>query len=130
MNTALTIERLYDLRLGAMADRACRRGRTALYKRVARLVFELKVARADGSYLKVIEKIAKTDLLALDGWGLAALDAQEANDLMDVIDDRAGRSSTIVTSQLPSLSGTASSLTPPWLTRSSTGSFTAPSESS
>jgi len=85
----------------AIADRACRRGRTALYKRTARLVFELKVARADGSYLKVLEKIAKTDLLVLDDWGLAALDAQEANDLMDVIDDRAGRSSTIVTSQLP-----------------------------
>lgn len=85
----------------AIADRACRRGHTALYKRVARLVFELKVARADGSYLKTLEKLAKVELLILDDWGLSALEVQAANDLMDVIDDRAGRSSTIVTSQLP-----------------------------
>jgi DNA replication protein DnaC len=85
----------------AIADRACRRGHTALYKRVGPLVFELKVARADGSYLKMLERLAKTELLILDDWGLAALEAQAANDLMDVVDDRAGRSSTIVTSQLP-----------------------------
>lgn len=85
----------------AIADRACRRGHTALYKRVGPLVFELKVARADGSYLKLLEKLAKVELLILDDWGLAALEAQAANDLMDVVDDRADRSSTIVTSQLP-----------------------------
>jgi DNA replication protein DnaC len=85
----------------AIADRACRRGHTALYKRVGPLVFELKVARADGSYLKMLEKLAKTELLILDDWGLSPLEAQAANDLMDVVDDRAGRSSTIVTSQLP-----------------------------
>jgi len=85
----------------AIADRACRRGHTALYKRLARLLFELKIARADGSYLKTLEKLAKVELLILDDWGLAALEPQAANDLMDVIDDRAGRSSTIVTSQLP-----------------------------
>lgn len=85
----------------AIADRACRRGHTALYRRVTNLIFELKVARADGSYLKMLEKLAKVDLLILDDWGLAALEVQAANDLMDVVDDRAGRSSTIVTSQLP-----------------------------
>lgn len=85
----------------AIADRACRRGHTALYKRLARLLFELKVARADGSYLKLLEKLARVDLLILDDWGLAAIEPQGANDLMDVIDDRAGRASTIVTSQLP-----------------------------
>lgn len=85
----------------AIADRACRRGHTALYKRVGPLVFELKVARADGSYLKMLEKLAKVELLVLDDWGLSALEAQAANDLMDVVDDRSGRSSTIVTSQLP-----------------------------
>jgi DNA replication protein DnaC len=85
----------------AIADRACRRGHTALYKRVPRLIFELSLARADGSYLKALEKIARIDLLILDDWGISALEVQAANDLMDVIDDRAGRSSTIVTSQLP-----------------------------
>lgn len=85
----------------ALADRACRRGHTALYKRVGPLVFELKVARADGSYLKMLHKLAKVDVLILDDWGLAALEPQAANDIMDVVDDRAGRTSTIVGSQLP-----------------------------
>ena len=85
----------------AIADRACRRGHTALYKRMPRLLFELSLARADGSYLKAVDRLAKVDLLILDDWGLAAIEAQAANDLMDVIDDRTGRSSTIVGSQLP-----------------------------
>jgi DNA replication protein DnaC len=85
----------------AIADRACRRGHTALYKRVGRLIFELAIARADGSYLKAIDRLAKVDLLILDDWGLASIEAQPAADLMDVIDDRVGRSSTIIGSQLP-----------------------------
>jgi len=85
----------------AIADRACRRGHTALYRRVTNLIFELKVARADGSYLKMLEKLAKVDLLVLDDWDSPPFQVQAANDLMDVVDDRAGRSSTIVTSQLP-----------------------------
>lgn len=85
----------------AIADRACRCGHTALYKRVPKLIFELSLARADGSYLKALDRIAKVDLLILDDWGLAAIEPQAANDLMDVVDDRAGRSSTIVGSQLP-----------------------------
>ena len=84
----------------ALAARACRRV-TALYKRSGRLVFELALARADGSYLRAIEKLARIDLLILDDWGLAVLDAQAASDVMDVVDDRAGLRSTIVTSQLP-----------------------------
>ena len=82
-----------------LADRACRYGHTALYKCVPRLVFKLSLARADGSYLKALEKIAKADLLILDDWGISPLEVQAAADLMDVVDDRAGRSSTIVTSQ-------------------------------
>jgi DNA replication protein DnaC len=85
----------------AIADRACRRGHTALYKRVGRLIFELTLARADGSYLKVVDKLARVDLLILDDWGLAAIEPQAASDLMDIIGDRVGRSSTIVGSQLP-----------------------------
>ena len=85
----------------AIADRACRRGHTALYKRVGRLIFELAIARADGSYLKAIDRLARVDLLILDDWGLASIEAQPAADLMDIIDDRVGRSSTIIGSQLP-----------------------------
>ena len=75
----------------ALADRALRRGHTALYRRVPKLIFELALA----------EKIAKVELLVLDDWGLATVEGQAANDLMDVIDDRTGVRSTIVSSQLP-----------------------------
>jgi DNA replication protein DnaC len=85
----------------ALADRACRRGHSASYRRVPRLVFELALARADGTYLKAIAAIARVDVLILDDWGLVTLDAQASSDIMDVIDDRAGLRSTIVTSQLP-----------------------------
>jgi len=85
----------------ALADRALRRGHTALYRRVPTLIFELALARADGSYLKALEKIAKVELLLLDDWGLAQVEGQAANDLMDVVDDRAGVRSTIIASQLP-----------------------------
>lgn len=85
----------------ALADRALRRGHTALYRRLPRLIFELALARADGSYLKALERLARIELLVLDDWGLAQVEGQAANDLMDVIDDRAGLRSTIIASQLP-----------------------------
>lgn len=85
----------------ALADRALRRGHTALYRRVPKLVFELALARADGSYLKALERIARVELLLLDDWGLAQVEGQAANDLMDVVDDRAGVRSTVIASQLP-----------------------------
>lgn len=85
----------------ALADRALRRGHTALYRRLPKLIFELALARADGSYLKALEKLARIELLVLDDWGLAQVEGQAANDLMDVIDDRAGTRSTIIASQLP-----------------------------
>jgi len=85
----------------ALADRALRRGHTALYRRVPKLIFELALARADGSYLKALEKLARVELLVLDDWGLAQVEGQAANDLMDVVDDRAGVRSTVIASQLP-----------------------------
>ena len=63
--------------------------------------FELALSRADGTYLKVLAGLAKVELLILDDWGLVTLDAQASADIMDVVDDRAGLRSTIVTSQLP-----------------------------
>lgn len=85
----------------AFADQACRQGHTALNQRVSRLAQELLVARADGSYIKLLERLARVDLLILDDWGLGDLDKQAYVDLLEVIDDRCGKKATLVTSQLP-----------------------------
>jgi DNA replication protein DnaC len=84
----------------AFGDKACRDGSTAIYKRVPRLTHELAVSRADGSYLKLLQQLARTDLLVLDDWGMNPLEGQAQHDLLEVIDDRLGLRSTIVTSQL------------------------------
>lgn len=85
----------------ALADKACREGFSTLYSRIPRLVQELAGARADGTYLRVLSRIEKIDMLVLDDWGLAPLDVQAQQDLLEVIDDRAGKRATVVTSQLP-----------------------------
>lgn len=85
----------------ALAHQACRNGFTVLYKRLPRLIEELALARADGSYNKSLQQLARVDLLVLDDWGLAPLDAQARRDLLEVLDDRYQRRSTLVTSQLP-----------------------------
>lgn len=85
----------------ALAQQACRQGYRAVYKRVTRLFEELTLARADGSYGRLLDRIAKVDVLVLDDWGLAAVPPASRQDLLEVIDDRTGTRSTIVTSQLP-----------------------------
>ncbi len=85
----------------ALADKACRDGFAARYYRLPRLCFELALARADGSYLKLLTQLAKTDLLILDDWGIAPLEGQAQHDLLEVIDDRAQSRSTLVASQVP-----------------------------
>jgi DNA replication protein DnaC len=85
----------------ALADRACRDGFTATYYRLPRLGFELALARADGSYLKLLAALARVDLLILDDWGLATLEGQAQHDLLEVIDDRSEKRSTLVASQVP-----------------------------
>jgi len=85
----------------ALVDQACRDGFTAVYKQAQRLTFELTLARADGTYLKLLSQLAKVNLLVIDDWGLAPLDGQAQHDILDVIDDRVGIRSTLVTSQLP-----------------------------
>lgn len=85
----------------AVAQKACRDGYSALYRRVPRLLNELVVARADGSLSRLLARLAKTDLLILDDWGLAPLADQERRDLLEVIEDRYGNRSTVVASQLP-----------------------------
>lgn len=85
----------------ALADKACRDGFAARYFRLPRLLFELALARADGSYLKLLAGLAKADLLILDDWGIAPLEGQAQHDLLEVIDDRAQSRSTLVASQVP-----------------------------
>lgn len=85
----------------ALAQQACRTGYKALYRRATRLYDELVLARADGSYARVLGRIAKIDVLVIDDWGLAPLKAHERQDLLEVLEDRHGNRSTIFASQLP-----------------------------
>lgn len=86
----------------ALGNAACRQGHTVRYLRLPRLLGEELVhARADGSYGKLMQTLARTDLLILDDWGLAPLGDRERRDLLELLEDRAGRRATLVTSQLP-----------------------------
>ena len=85
----------------ALAHKACREGHTALYVRCSTLLRELELARADGSYGKQLERMAKTDLLLLDDWGLVPIGETQRRDLYEILEDRCGLRATIVTSQYP-----------------------------
>ena len=85
----------------AIAHSACRNGFTARYLRLPRLLQDIVIARGDGSYPRFLVQLAKTDLIILDDWGLAPLNAEQRRDLLDILDDRHATRSTIVTSQLP-----------------------------
>ena len=85
----------------ALAHKACREGMAAFYLRTPKLYYTLAMARADGSYARVLAKLARTSVLILDDLGLAALTDSERQDLLEVIEDRHGSASTIITSQLP-----------------------------
>jgi DNA replication protein DnaC len=85
----------------AFAQKACREGYTAVYRRLVRLFEDLSLAKGDGRYLKLITALAKTDLLVLDDYGLAALNQEQRHDLLEILEERHGLKSTLVTSQLP-----------------------------
>jgi len=85
----------------ALAQQACRRGHRVLYRRAPRLFDELTLARADGTYAKLLARFARTDVLVLDDWGLAPVQDLERRDLLEIMEDRHGLRSTIWTSQLP-----------------------------
>lgn len=84
----------------ALAHQACREGHTALYQRVPRLLQDLYVARADGSYARLMDRLGAPDVLVLDDFGMAPLTDLERRDLFEVIEDRQQRRSLIITSQL------------------------------
>lgn len=85
----------------ALGHQACRHGLSTRYYRLSRLLGDLKLARADGSYPKLLQRLARTWLLIIDDWGLAPLDDTSRHDLLEVLDDRYARRGTLVTSQVP-----------------------------
>ena len=85
----------------ALAHKACLLGHTAYYCRISRLLSELHLHKGDGQYSKRMAELAKTDVLILDDFGLATLSDEQRRDLLDVLDDRHDKRSTIVTSQIP-----------------------------
>ena len=85
----------------ALANQACRQGRSAFYARLPRLLPALTIGRGDGSYAKTLAQLAKTDVLIIDDWALAPLTDESRRDLLEIFDDRHGTRSTIITSQLP-----------------------------
>jgi DNA replication protein DnaC len=85
----------------ALAHKSCREGYSAVYKRTSRLLYDLAMGRADGSYRKIMSGLAKASLLILDDWGMAPLSTEQKHDILEVIEDRNGARSTVITSQLP-----------------------------
>ena len=102
-----TLDLLRELRLTGMAEALEQQlgmpdiGELAFEDRISRLLDELTLARGDGSYPKLIQRLARTWLLILDDWGLATLSGQARHDLLEVLDDRYARRGTILASQVP-----------------------------
>lgn len=85
----------------ALAHKACREGLTVLYRRLPRLLEELAVARAEGAYLRTLLSFDRFALLVLDDWGVAPFTAEQRRDLLEILDERYGRRSTLVAAQVP-----------------------------
>ncbi len=85
----------------ALGHKACRDGRSVLYHRVPRLFEALALARGDGRHARMLKGIARIDLLILDDWGLSVLNHNQRIELLEILEDRSGRGSTLVTSQVP-----------------------------
>lgn len=85
----------------ALAQKACREGFRTLYLRMPPFFYQIALARADGTYGNLMKKFSKTHLLVLDDLGLTSLNDTERRDLLEIIEDRHGATSTLITSQLP-----------------------------
>lgn len=85
----------------ALAHRACLEGYSVSYQRMPRLMGELSLGRGDGSYAKRMKALSKSRVLILDDWGLVPLELSQRRDLLEILEDRQGCGSTIITSQLP-----------------------------
>jgi DNA replication protein DnaC len=85
----------------ALAHKACLEGYGSHYTRLPRLLPEIIITKGIGTYMKILQELARTDVLILDDWGLMTLNAEHRRDLLEILDDRHDKKSTIVTSQLP-----------------------------
>jgi DNA replication protein DnaC len=85
----------------ALGHKACRDNRSVLYQRVPKLFAELALARGDGRYARILRSLVGVQLLILDDWGLEPLDAGGRHDLYEILEERYGRRSTVLTSQIP-----------------------------
>ena len=85
----------------ALGTQACKMGYTVTYQNVQKLIARMKIARLEGNAIGVFDKLAKTDLLILDDFGLSPMENQQQLDFMEIIEDRHARKATIITSQLP-----------------------------
>lgn len=85
----------------ALGNQACSQGYKVMYFNAQKLLTKTKMARVDGTAVKLFDKIAKTDLLIIDDFGLVILDDNQRIDLLEIIEDRHARKSTIIASQLP-----------------------------
>jgi DNA replication protein DnaC len=85
----------------ALGYKACRENLSVLYQRVPRLFAALALARGDGRYAKLLRQLARVDLLILDDWGPEPLLAEQQRDLLEIVEDRYGTGSLIITSQVP-----------------------------
>ena len=85
----------------ALGHKACREGRSVFYQRVPRLFEALALARGDCRHARMLKNLARVELLILDDWGLSVLTQGQRIDLLEILEDRNGRGSTIVTSQVP-----------------------------
>ena len=85
----------------ALGHKACRDGRRVLYHRIPRLFEALALARGDGRHARMLKALARVDLLILDDWGLSVLSQAEREDVLEILEDRHGRGSTVITSQVP-----------------------------
>jgi DNA replication protein DnaC len=85
----------------ALGQKACRDNRSVLYQRVPKLFADLALARGDGRYARIMRSLNGAQLLILDDWGLDPLDAGARRDLYEILEERYGRRSTILTSQVP-----------------------------
>jgi DNA replication protein DnaC len=85
----------------ALANQACRRGYRAYYRRASRLFDDLRLARGDGTYGRLLGKLARFDVLLVDDWALTPLQDPERRDFLEILEDRYGHRATIITSQLP-----------------------------
>jgi DNA replication protein DnaC len=97
----LVPRRVVRLATWAPAAEPTRSGFSVLYTRAARLFDELQVAHGDGSFARRLTQLAKLDLLVIDDFAISPMGAAERNDLLEVLDDRIGSRSTLITSQLP-----------------------------